>query len=197
MLVLDDLQELDAGSPAMRLVEGIVWHAPARLHVVLAGRDAPPFPVDRLRGQGQLLELTGATLAFDDLELSRLLAFSVAGAPPELARELRIMTGGWPAAVRLTIEAMKDVPAPERENVLRIMRTSEGPLIGYLAREVFQRQPDPVRRLVRLVAVLDRFDAPLCRAPGLSMMRPPSSPIWRGEACSSSRRERDGCGCTT
>ena len=38
--------------------------APARLHVILASRHDPPFPVQRMRGRGQVLDLRGPQLAF-------------------------------------------------------------------------------------------------------------------------------------
>ncbi|MGH7544410.1 MAG: AAA family ATPase, partial [Gemmatimonadota bacterium] len=76
-LVLDDLQELDAASPAMRLVEGLCRHAPPKLHLVLASRSEVPFPVERLRGRGEVLDLGPSQLAFSADELRDLLRVAV------------------------------------------------------------------------------------------------------------------------
>ena len=46
------------------LLERIVRQAPPELHLVLASRDEPPFPIDRLRGQGQVLDVDAAMLTF-------------------------------------------------------------------------------------------------------------------------------------
>ena len=43
---------------------GLCRQAPATLHIVLSSRRDPPFPVARLRGQGQVLDLAAADLAF-------------------------------------------------------------------------------------------------------------------------------------
>ena len=167
LLVLDDFQELAADDPAVRLVEGIVRHAPARLHVVIGGREAAPFAVDRLRTQGQLLEVTGALLAFDEPEIADLLAAALDDDARELAAPMLAMTGGWPAAVRLAIEAMQGLPAGRRAAALQELRASAGPLIGSLVREVVERQPPAVRELLRRVSLLDRFNAKLCTMLGV------------------------------
>ena len=53
VLVVDDLSEIAPEDPAARFIEALVRMAPPRFHVVLASRIEPPFPVERLRGQGQ------------------------------------------------------------------------------------------------------------------------------------------------
>jgi ATP/maltotriose-dependent transcriptional regulator MalT len=68
ILVIDDAHELAAASPSARLVEALCRHAPPRLHLVISGRREPPFQIERLRGQGQLLEIDGGQLAFSVAE---------------------------------------------------------------------------------------------------------------------------------
>ena len=71
ILIIDDVDELGSANPSARLIEAFCRHAPPRLHLVLAGRSRPLFPVERLRGQGQLLELGGEQLAFTTEEVGR------------------------------------------------------------------------------------------------------------------------------
>jgi len=59
--VIDDAHELEQSSPSARLIEALCRHAPPRLHLVIAGRRQPPFQIERLRGQGQLLEIDGVS----------------------------------------------------------------------------------------------------------------------------------------
>ena len=87
-LVLDDLQELDTASPAMRLVEGLSRHAPPQLHLVLASRSDVPFPVERLRGRGEVLDLGPSQLAFSVEELRELLSVAVGEDLKDLAEPL-------------------------------------------------------------------------------------------------------------
>ena len=166
VLVLDDLHELGADGASARLVESLVRHAPPTLHVVLASRDEPPFAIERLRGQGQVVELTARELAFTTDE-TRLLLEETLGEPGDgVASDLQEASRGWPAAVRLALEALRDVSPEERRRTLEGLRRPGGRLFSYLAGEVFEREPEDVRALVRTVAPLDRFNAELCEALG-------------------------------
>ena len=166
VFVLDDLHELGVNGASSRLVESLVRHAPPTLHVVLASRDEPPFPIERLRGQGQVVELTARELAFTTDETRLLLQEALGESADDVARDLQEASRGWPAAVRLALEALRDVSPQERRRTLDGLRRPGGRLFSYLAGEVFEREPEDVRALVRTVAPLDRFNAELCEALG-------------------------------
>ena len=171
VLVVDDVHEL-AGSPgAMQLIESLCRQAPAYLHVVLASRFEPSFPIERLRGQGQVLELSGSDLAFDVCETVELLEAVTGESDAETAEELQRATGGWPAAVRLAVETLRGVPVSGRRAALERIRRPGGPLFAYLASEVFATEPPGVAELVRIVAPLDRFTPELCAALGIERPR--------------------------
>ncbi len=166
-LVLDDLHELPTDGAAVRAVEALCRQAPGDLHVVLASRAELPFSIDRLRGQGQVLELGGAELAFDAREVRALLEAELGGEPGDVAATLHAVTEGWPAAVRLACEAIRALPAGERGAAVERLRRPGGALFGYLAREVLDRETPAVRELVRHAAPLERVHPDLCAALGL------------------------------
>jgi ATP/maltotriose-dependent transcriptional regulator MalT len=167
VLVLDDLHELGDDGAAARFVESLVRHAPPPLHLVVASRAEPPFPIERIRGQGQVLELTARELAFSDDETELLLAEALGAREDGLAVALHEATGGWPAAVRLALEALRGVPAAERRRTLAGLRRPGSPLFAYLAGEVVERESAEVQALVRTVAPLGPFSAELCEALGI------------------------------
>jgi DNA-binding SARP family transcriptional activator/tetratricopeptide (TPR) repeat protein len=166
-LVLDDLHELAADGPAMRVVEALCRQAPPGLYLVLASRAEPPFSIDRLRGQGQVLELGAADLAFGASEVGALLQADLGDDSEELGRTLHQISGGWPAAVRLACEAMRALPADQRLAAVERLRRPGGALFGYLAREVLAQEAPAVRELVRLTAPLERVHPELCAALGI------------------------------
>jgi ATP/maltotriose-dependent transcriptional regulator MalT len=168
VLVLDDLHEIDPDAPATRLIEGLVRTAPSRLHMVVASRTQLPFGIDRLRGRGQVMEIDATALAFTVSETFAVLQKVLGEGSEELAESLQAAVQGWPAAVRLAVEALRTAPADERGSRLRRALRSDGPLYDYLAEEVFAAEPPAVRRLVAAVAVLPRFGAELCKAIGLT-----------------------------
>ena len=167
MLVVDDAHELGSSPAALRLVESLCRQAPPTLHVVLATREVLPLRTERLLAQGALLELTGADLAFTVDEVAALVSASL-GSDASFADELTTRSGGWPAAVRLTIEALRQVDDADRPAALARLREPGSPLFSYLAHEVFDCEPEETIELVRQVALLDRFTPALCAALGLT-----------------------------
>ena len=164
VLVLDDVHELPVGGPPARLVEGLARHAPAPFHLVLSSRVEPPFPIQRLRGRGQVLELDGALLALGQEETAELLAAVLGPDGRELSEPLHRMTGGWPAATCLATESLRRQRPRERAASLAALRRPGGLLFAYLAEEVLAGEDPVLRELVRRVAPLRRFTAELCRA---------------------------------
>jgi ATP/maltotriose-dependent transcriptional regulator MalT/DNA-binding SARP family transcriptional activator len=165
VLVLDDVHEIGVAEAPMRLVESLCLQGPDSLHVVLASRMAPPFPLDRLRRRGDVLEVGGDALAFTVEEVAELLAR--AGVEPGLAGRLHAATGGWPVAVGLSLEALRRAPAGvSRERALEALRRPEGRLFTYLAREVFACEPPEVRELLRRMAPLGCVPVGLCEELG-------------------------------
>ncbi len=175
VLVLDDVQEVAAGSPPARLVEALCRHAPPGFHLVLCSRAEPPFPVERLRGRGQVLEVDGARLAFTPEETLALLAAVLPedegrageGSAERLAGPLHGMTSGWPAATCLAAETLRHLGQDERLASLAGLRRPGGRIFAYLAEEAFAREEPAVRELVRRMAPFGRFTIGLCEALGV------------------------------
>jgi ATP/maltotriose-dependent transcriptional regulator MalT/DNA-binding SARP family transcriptional activator len=152
LLVLDDVDEGGLSPVTGQLIGSLCRQAPPNVHFVLSSRTSPPFRVDRLRGQGQMLELGGADLSFTADEVATLVRHLVPDAEATIASSLYDLTGGWPAVVRLAIEALRPVPVDERNVVLERLRQPGGALYRYLAGEVLATEPDEVRRLIAVVA---------------------------------------------
>lgn len=167
VLVIDDLQEIAPGDPASRLIEALVRVAPANLHLVLASRTPLPFGIDRLRRRAQVLEIDGQTLAFTGPETWAVAAAVLGDGGEALTSRLHAAVRGWPAAVRLAVEALRTTPAEQREDRLTRALRPDGPVYDFLAEEIFAAEPERVRRLVARVAELPRFGPELCQAIGL------------------------------
>jgi DNA-binding SARP family transcriptional activator len=167
-LILDDVQELDWGSPPARLVEGLCRHAPPNLHLVLASRSEPPFAIERLRGRGQVLELDADLLSFGKDEVAELAATLGEGGIA-LSAPLHGITNGWPAATCLALEWLRGRVPAERAPSLEGLRQPGGRLFTYLAAEVLSEAEPFLRDLVRRVAPFERFSPALCRSLGIDV----------------------------
>ena len=166
VLVLDDVHEV-AGSAGEALVEGLCRQAGSGLHLLLCSRLEPPFPIERLRGQGLVLELAGPDLAFSRDEVAELVSDLLGDETPDVARRVHHATAGWPAGVRLALEALRAVAGDERHAILAGLGGSGSPVFDYLAREGFDREPEAVRELIRRAAVLEVVSIELCEGLGM------------------------------
>lgn len=166
-LVLDDIDEFGTSSVAGDLIASLCRQAPPRFHLVVSSRAEPPFPIQRLRGQGHVLELAGSDLSFTEEEVAELLARAIGEPDPSIAGRLYKLTHGWPAAVRLAVEALQRAAPAERELVLERARQPGGSVYRYLAAEVLATEPDEVRRLMAVAARADFASAPLCEQFGV------------------------------
>ncbi len=172
LLVLDDLHVLIGAPVAWRLVESLVRLAPAHLRLLVTSRAELPFSVERLRGQGQVSDVGGPTLAFTEHEIGSLVGILLTDEVPAEERQpvgarIHAATGGWPAAVRLAIEAVRTAPPEELAAVLDRLQRPEGPLFPYLAEEVVSAAPPATRDLVQRAVHFDRFNAALLDAVGV------------------------------
>jgi DNA-binding SARP family transcriptional activator len=175
VLVLDDVHEIGRSGPATRLVEALCRQAPTELSIVLASRAEPPFPVERLRAQGRFQEIGPSQLRFSLTELADLLDAELGDGDSHndndgLAPALYARTQGWPAAVRLAIEVLHDVPPEGREAALGTGagHISDDRVFAFLAEEVMARLEPDLVEVIRMVAPLERFSDELLTELGVA-----------------------------
>ena len=162
VLVLDDYQVIDTRA----VQDGMAFlldHAPAGLHVVIAGRADPALPLARLRARGELAETRAAELRFTPDEAAAYLNETMG--LPLTARDVAALEGrteGWIAALQLAALSMQG-----REDVAGFIAGFAGDdryVVDYLAEEVLQRQPDRVQAFLLQTSILSRLTGPLCDA---------------------------------
>ena len=161
VLVLDDVQELAGSELSGRLLGELVRGAPPQLHLVLSSRLDPPFGVTRLRAQGLAVDLPGTALRFTAEETAAMAVTVLGPAGAEVAEALLDQTAGWPTAVRIVIEWLRQAPAARWAALIPEAGAPGTPLAAYVAEEVLPATSRPEAQLVQAVAGLERFTAPL------------------------------------
>jgi ATP/maltotriose-dependent transcriptional regulator MalT/DNA-binding SARP family transcriptional activator len=167
LLVLDDVDEVGPSPATGQFIASLCRQAPPSLHIALSSRTDPPFPIERLRGRGQVLDVGGADLAFSRAEVSELLQQLTEKEDPVTAAAVHRLSDGWPAAVRLAIEAVGALPGPERGGALDHLGHPGGLLYRYLAGEVLANEGEGVRRLISRAARVELVTPELCEALGV------------------------------
>ncbi|HEV2237831.1 MAG TPA: hypothetical protein VGR57_14325, partial [Ktedonobacterales bacterium] len=136
---------------------------PSHIHLVLATRADPPFPLARLRARGQLVEVRAPDLRFDDRETADYLQseMGIELSAADLATLLQ-RTEGWIAGLQLAALSLRG-----RSDISTFLAAFSGShrfVLDYLSEEVFARQPAAVQRFLIRTAVLERLTGPLCDA---------------------------------
>ena len=161
-LVLDDYHRVTA-QPVHEAMIYLLDHLPSWICLVVISREDPPFPLARLRGRGQLVEMRADDLRFTPEEagqfLEQMLGTELSA---DQIKNLDARTEGWIAGLQLAGLAMKG-----RENLNGFISAFTGShrfILDYLSEEVLSRQPENIQSFLLQTSILNRLSGPLCDA---------------------------------
>jgi len=161
ILVLDDVHHLRHRS-IFELLNGLLQHPPAHLHLLLIGRRDPFLPITAMRAQNLITEIRAVDLRFTPEETARFLSQELdKEVDKSIAASWTAKTEGWCTGLRLAAMALRQrgddrLPSGMPDSVQYVLQ--------YLFDEVLANQPPEVRQGLMDSAILDRFCAPLCDA---------------------------------
>ena len=160
VVVLDDYH-LVTSSSVHEVVSELTGHPNESAHFVIVSRHEPPLRLRALRVRGQLAELRMADLAFTREEVGlfarQLLAQEWLD---EEIGELFTATEGWPAGVRLAIEAHRLSGDSKLVGVGFLDQATQDDLMA----EILDLAPMQIRRYVQVASHFRMFSAELCDA---------------------------------
>ncbi|HUT18438.1 MAG TPA: AAA family ATPase, partial [Anaerolineae bacterium] len=162
VLVLDDLHAVDEAE----VHDGLVFlleHMPQQMHLVVASRIDPPWPLARWRARGELVELRAGDLRFTPEEANAFLkdVMGLSLSPEDLA-VLNARTEGWVAGLQMA--ALSIQGRADQAQAIEAFSGSHRFVLDYLVQEVLGRQPGEVRAFLLRTSILDRISAPVCSA---------------------------------
>lgn len=162
VLVLDDYHVIQTPEIHEALTF-LLEHLPSQLHVMIATRADPPFPLSRFRARGQLTEFRATDLRFNPQEttifLSDIMALPLS---TDDIQTLTARTEGWIAGLQMAALSLQ-----RREDTHTFIESFTGShefVADYLTDEVLTQQSDDYRRFLLRTAILDRLSGPLCEA---------------------------------
>ena len=161
-LVLDDYHVIETQAIHSAL-NFLLSHLPSQLHLIIASRCDPPWPLARLRASQDLIELRAADLRFTPDEaatfLNQIMRLELSAAD---ISALEQRTEGWITGLQLAALSMQG-----RKDTSRFITAFSGNdryIIDYLLEEVLKRQSDRTRHFLLQTAFLDRLNSSLCNA---------------------------------
>jgi LuxR family maltose regulon positive regulatory protein len=162
VMVLDDMHLIESEAVYAQL-DYFVDRAPPGVQVVVATQVDPPLRLGRLRALGDLAELRGDALRFNNAETAELLNGRHGLRLP--AAELSTLwhrTEGWVAGLNLAAMSLR--VTSDRAVFLERLPLDDRHLVDYLWNEVVLRQPREVRQFLMRTSILERLCAPLADA---------------------------------
>ena len=141
-------------------------HKPPTVHLVLLTRVDPPFPLGRLRANDDLSEIRTADLQFRTDEcndfMSRVMNLDL---DQDQIGVLNARTEGWIAGLQMAGLSIKGLVKPEQvAGFINDFTGSHRHIFDYLTDEVLAHQTQETRDFLMRTSILDRFNAPLCKA---------------------------------
>ncbi len=162
VLVLDDYHCI-TDPQIHELLQQVLRHPPERLHLVIATRAEPPWPLTRLRVRGQVTELRYEDFLFTVEEAAAFLRQMLGDAfGHDLAVTLHDESEGWAAGLQLMALTIRG-RSPESVRATLTMDPGDD-IEAILLEEVFSRQANHVQDRLLHMSILNRFCASLCEA---------------------------------
>jgi LuxR family maltose regulon positive regulatory protein len=179
-LVLDDYHFIST-KPVHEALGFLLDHLPRHMHLVLLTRADPPLPLARMRARDQLVEIRADDLRFTSTESAAFFnqVIGLALSDDDVSA-LEERTEGWIAGLQLAALAMHAPRYMQRsEDIARFIAAFTGShyyVADYLATEVLNSQPEPVRSFLLQTSILGRMTGELCdrltgRSDGQAMLR--------------------------
>jgi ATP/maltotriose-dependent transcriptional regulator MalT/DNA-binding SARP family transcriptional activator len=161
IFVLDDYHLIDKNPQINRFISQFGQDVDENCHLVIASRtllDLPDLPL--MVGRSQVKGLSFEELAFQPQEIQQLMSENY---QRDISRQEALAlageTEGWITGLLLTAETSAGVPKKRS----RLVRASGVDLYDYLAEQVLEQQPRPIRNFMLKTSLLEEFNASLCQ----------------------------------
>ena len=159
-LVLDDFHVITAP----QIHDALIFcldNLPPQMHLILAGRTDPPWPLARRRARGEMAELRTNDLRFTSEEaatfLNKVMKLDL---PPEDVATLEHRTEGW--IVGLQMAALSIQGQEDTSSFIQAFAGSHRFILDYLMEEVLDQQAPAIQDFLLKTSILERMSGPLC-----------------------------------
>jgi LuxR family maltose regulon positive regulatory protein len=171
IMVLDDMSNITETQIHQDLIFLIdhLERSTGGLHLVVAGRMEPPWPLARWRVRGELSEFHAVDLRFDyDETVQFFHQYLQTKLSSQDIATLQDRTEGWIAGLQMAAVSMQGrLTTQGPQGVSLFIESFSGSnrfILDYLMDEVINQQPAEVQDFLFVTSILEQFTAPLCNA---------------------------------
>ena len=162
VLIFDDYHVVDDAPDVRQIVGQLLSRAPERVTFVFSTRRRPSIKVARLRGRGEVAELTTDDLRFSEAETEQLFRETYRRPlEPDVLDDLSRRTEGWAASLQLVQAALRDRSASQIRTFVRNLSGAEGDLYDYFAEEVVGDLDESLQDFLMKTSILETVEPDL------------------------------------
>jgi LuxR family maltose regulon positive regulatory protein len=162
ILILDDYHAI-SDQTIHESILFLIDHLPEYLHLVIATRADPEFPLSRLRVRGQLLEIRSDELRFTQEEANSFLLQRMAlPLSDEDVATLQHRTEGWIAGLQLAALSLRK--QQDRSSWVSVFSGSYRYLLDYVQQDILAQLSVSLQHFLLQTSILTRMNADLCQA---------------------------------
>lgn len=163
IIVFDDFHIIDGNDTICKFVEYLIYWLPEHIHIVIVSRNKSTLNLSREQIKGQLLEITGRELKFNQQETERLFYEMNLNLDHEMIEVIQSITEGWAAALRLFVLLLLQSDQ-DAKNTLSIIMKKETILYKYLSNELFSYFSGYYSEFLLDISLLPYIEPGLCNA---------------------------------
>ena len=162
IFVLDDYHVIES-SQVDDVLTFLLENSPPQLHLIIATREDPIFPLSRLYVKDQITEIRASDLRFTTQEAADFLnqVMDLNLSADEIAA-LETRTEGWIAGLQLAAISLQG--QTDATSLIHSFTASNRLVLDYLIEEVLSQQAKPLQTFWMQTSLLDRLCGPLCDA---------------------------------
>ena len=159
-IVLDDFGVIKSPE-VLRAIQSFLNHLPQLVRLVIAIRQVPELGLERLRAQGEMVEILIDDLQFTLDETRQFIRETQGLDLDEKDIEfLHRFTEGWAAGLQLS--TLTNIWKRDRKREDPARSWDLGKIYDYLAEEVLARQPENIQQFLLKTSILEKLSGPLC-----------------------------------
>ncbi|MBN1537733.1 MAG: hypothetical protein JW908_13430 [Anaerolineales bacterium] len=159
-LILDDYHTIQSDNIHKDL-SYLINRMPPHMHLVIASRIKPKFPIAELRVKNQLIEINASDLSFSAIESETFLreVMGLKLTPEEIGVLIRA-TEGWVAGLQMAALSIKN--QPDANQWIKRFSDSQSYIFDYLTEAVVEIQDEAIQDFLLKTSILTELSAPLC-----------------------------------
>jgi len=162
-VLLDDYHCLQRNLEIAKLLDFLLRHLPANLHLIIASRSRLPLNLNYYEAKGELMMLEKEQIRFTEAEIRTLFntVHKLRIAEDDIKKVVE-HSAGWITAVQLILQKIIARESEPPDETIRSSIAAGAPVFDYFAIEILEDHPPQIQDFLVRSSVLETIDPSVC-----------------------------------